>query len=165
VIKAAYGAQDNLVITSPSPSTLRVTDLPGLGYRGSGVHTGAGCIPNGDNTANCNAAGITLILANSADLTDRVMNSTAVRSSLVGGGGADALIGGSSNDNLTGLAGADVMRGMNGNDRLFAHDGGNDKTIDCDGGDFPGATDQADLDLDPKDPESRVLGCETVTRH
>ena len=80
-------------------------------------------------------------------------------------GGADTLIGGSSHDNLTGLAGADVMRGMDGNDRLFAHDGGNDKSIDCDGGDFPGATDQADLDLEPSDPDSRVLGCETVTRH
>jgi Ca2+-binding RTX toxin-like protein len=84
---------------------------------------------------------------------------------LVGGGGADALFGGLSNDNLTGLAGVDVMKGMNGNDRLFAHDGGNDKTINCDGGDAPGAADQTDLDLLPEDPDSRVSGCETVTRH
>ena len=75
------------------------------------------------------------------------------------------LVGGSDNDNLTGLAGADVMRGMNGNDRLFGHDGSSDKTIDCDGGDFPGTADQTDLDALPKDPDSRVFGCETVTRH
>ena len=165
VIVAASGADDNLAITAPSASILRVTDLAGGPYRGSGVHTGAGCTRTGDNIANCNATGIRLITVNAGDLADRVINSTDITSSLVGGGGPDVLSGGSRNDNLSGLAGSDVMRGMNGNDRLFAHDGSSDKTIDCDGGTAPGAADQADLDAIPKDPDSRVIGCETVTRH
>jgi len=165
VIRAASGAEDNLRIASPSSSTLRVTDLPGGPYGGSGVHTGAGCIRNGDYMADCNAAGIRLITVNAGDLDDRVANLTAVKSSLVGGGGPDAIIGGSNNDNLTGLAGADILRGMDGNDRLYAHDGSSDKVIDCDGDDTPGANDLADLDLLPKDPDDRVTGCETMNRH
>jgi serralysin len=106
-----------------------------------------------------------LITVNAGDLGDRVANLTAVKSSLVGGGGPDAIIGGSNNDNLTGLAGADILRGMDGNDRLYAHDGTSDKVIDCDGDDAPGANDLADLDLLPKDPDDRVIGCETMNRH
>jgi hemolysin type calcium-binding protein len=165
VVTAAAGAEDNLAITRPSASTLRVTDSPGGAYTGSGVHTGAGCTPSGDYTANCNASGITLITVSSADQTDQVVNSTAVRSSLTGGGSADTLIGGSSNDTLTGGAGADVMQGMNGNDQLLARDGTSDTTINCDGGGAPGAADRADLDLLPKDPSSAVTNCETKTRH
>ena len=130
-------------------------------YRGSGVHTGAGCTRTGDYIANCNATGIRLITVNAGDLMDRVTNSTDIKSSLVGGGGPDVLIGGSSNDNLSGLAGADVMRGMNGNDRLFGHDGSSDKTIDCDGGNSPGAADQADLDASPRIP---IPGSSVVRR-
>ena len=91
-----------------------------------------------------------------------MVNSTAIRSSLSGGGAADTLIGGSHNDTLTGEAGADVMKGMNGNDQLLARDGTSDTTINCDGGGTPGAADEADLDLLPKDP---VTNCETNTRH
>ena len=42
-VTAAAGAKDNLAITHPSPSTLRVTDLAAAAYTGSGVHTGTGC--------------------------------------------------------------------------------------------------------------------------
>ena len=35
-------------------------------------------------------------------------------------------------------------------------------TVDCDGG---ANADKADLDLLPKDPNSKVTGCETKTRH
>ena len=85
MVTAAPGAKDNLAITRPSASTLRVTDLAGGAYTGSGVHTGAGCTRSGDYTANCNAAGITLIQVTSGDQTDQVVNSTAVQSSLNGG--------------------------------------------------------------------------------
>ena len=61
VVTAAPGAKDNLRITRPSASTLRVTDLAAGAYTGSGVHAGAGCTRSGDYTANCNASGITLI--------------------------------------------------------------------------------------------------------
>jgi Ca2+-binding RTX toxin-like protein len=94
-----------------------------------------------------------------------VVNSTAVKSSLNGGGANDVLTGGSANDTLTGSTGADVFKGMNGNDQLFARDLTSDTTINCDGGSSPGTADKADLDVLPKDPSSAVTGCETVTRH
>ncbi len=94
-----------------------------------------------------------------------MFNSTAIRSSLVGGAANDTLIGGSSHDSLTGGGGADVFMGMNGNDELFARDLASDTTIDCDGGTSPGTADRADLDLLPKDPDSAVTNCETKTRH
>jgi hypothetical protein len=165
VVTAAAGAEDNFAITRPSPSVLRVTDLPGGAYAGSGVHTGAGCTRSGDYTANCSASGITLIKVTSGDQTDKVTNSTAVKSSLNGGAANDVLTGGSANDTLAGSTGADVFRGMNGNDQLFARDLTSDTTINCDGGTTPGTADKADLDLLPKDPNSRVVGCETKTRH
>ena len=91
VVTAATGAKDNLAITRPSASTLRVTDLPSGAYTGSGVHTGAGCTRSGDYTANCNASGITLIQVSSGDQIDKVANSTAVKSSLNGGAANDTL--------------------------------------------------------------------------
>jgi hypothetical protein len=162
VVTAATGTKDNLAITRPSPSVLRVTDLPGGPYTGSGVHTGSGCTRSGDYTANC-SGNIVRIRVLSGDQADRVTNSTVVQSSLYGGDGDDTLTGGPSNDSLTGGAGADVMKGMNGNDQLFARDLVSDTTINCDGGTAPGSGDKADLDVLPKD--SPVSGCETVTRH
>jgi streptogramin lyase/lysophospholipase L1-like esterase len=164
VVTAAVGAKDNLVISKPTTSTLRVTDLPTGAYTGSGVHTGAGCTRNGDYTANCSASGITLIQVSSGDQIDKVTNSTGLKSSLNGGAANDVLTGGSANDILTGGMGADVFQGMNGNDQLLAQDLTSDTTINCDGGTTPGSADQADLDLLPKDPNSAVIGCETKTR-
>ena len=143
VVTAAPGAKDNLAITRPSASTLRVTDFPTGAYTGSGVHTGAGCTRSGDYTANCLAAGITPVLpvlVTSADQADKVVNSTGLPSSLYGGAGDDMLIGGSASDILNGGAGADVLRGMDGNDLLLAHDLASDTTIDCDGGTARAAT-------------------------
>jgi len=160
-VTAASGAKDNLRISRPFDSTLRVTDLAGGVYTGSGVHAGSGCSRNGDYTANCNAAGITLIVITSADQTDKVLNSTTISSFIVGGAANDVLTGGSANDTLTGSTGADVLKGMNGNDRLMARDLVSDSTIDC----GAGAGDKGDLDLLPKDPNSRIAGCETKTRH
>jgi hypothetical protein len=159
VVTAAPGAKDNLQITRPSPSTLRVTDLAAGAYTGSGVHTGAGCTQSGDYTADCNAAGVTLIQVYSRVQSDQVINSTAIQGELRGGVGDDVLIGGSNKDTLFGAPGADVMRGMSGNDSLQARDLTSDTTISC----GAGAGDKADLDLLPED--SPVSGCETVTRH
>ena len=164
-VTAATGAKDNLWITRPSPTTLRITDLPSAGYTGSGLHTGAGCTRSGDYTANCTASGVTLVWALAADQADQVTNSTAIVSGLNGGPGDDTLTGGFVKDTLTGAAGADVMRGMNGNDLLKARDLTSDRTINCDGGGAPGSADKADLDLLPKDPNSVVSGCETKTRN
>lgn len=162
-ITAAVRAKDNLVITRPSPSKFRVTDLPSGPYTGSGVHVGAGCTRVGDYTATCDAAGITLIPVISADMTDKVANSTGVASSLNGGGANDMLIGGAGADTLIGGPGSDVMKGMNGNDSLKARDGASDKAISCDGGTTPGKSDRADMDALPKD--SAVAGCEHQIRH
>jgi hypothetical protein len=164
-VMAAPWAKDNLAITRPSAGVLRVTDSPGGAYTGSGIHAGAGCTPSGDYTANCSAAGITLIQVNSADQTDKVVNSTAVKSSLNGGGANDVLAGGSAIDILIGAAGADVMKGMNGNDDLRARDLASDTTVNCDGGNIMGSADKADLDLLPQDPDTVVRDCETQTRH
>ena len=111
VVTAAAGAKDNLVVTRPSASTLRVTDLPASPYTGSGIHTGAGCTRSGDFTASCNAAGITLIQVASGDQIDKIVNSTVVASLLNGGIANDLLVGGSSKDTLTGGTGADTMKG------------------------------------------------------
>ena len=161
VVTAATGAKDNLQITRPSASTLRVTDLAAGAYTGSGVHTGAGCTRSGDYTANCNAAGITLIKVVSGDQIDKVVNSTAVKSSLDGGAANDVLTGGSAKDILIGGPNVDMMMGMNGNDELRARDLASDTTINCGGG----SADKADLDLLPKDPDAAVTNCETKTRH
>ena len=164
-ITAAPAAKDDLRITRPSPSTLRVTDSPGGAYTGSGIHTGAGCTPSGDFTATCNRVGITQVTVESADQVDRIVNATGVESFLDGGAANDVLIGGSANDTLTGAEGSDGLYGMNGDDQLFARDSTSDQIIKCDGGSAPGSADKADLDLLPKDPDSAVVGCETKTRH
>jgi lysophospholipase L1-like esterase len=154
VVTAAPGVKDNLAITRKSPSSrLRVTT-------GSFIHTGAKCTRSGDKAANCNAAGITRIKVLAGNQADRVTNETAIASTLNGGPGNDVLIGGSAKDTLTGAAGADVLKGRNGNDLLKAHDLASDRTINCGVG-----ADKADLDKLPKDPNSRVKGCERRTRH
>jgi DNA-binding beta-propeller fold protein YncE len=163
VVSAAPWAKDNLQITRPSASILRVTDFPAGPYTGSGIHTGPGCTRSGDYTANCPASGITPalpVLVTSTGQDDKVVNSSGLPSSLYGGSEDDLLIGGPARDLLNGGPGADVMKGMNGNDLLLAHDGASDKGIDCGVG-----SDKADLDKLPKDPASVVLGCETKTRH
>jgi len=163
VVTAATGAKDNLRISRPSPSILRVTDFPSGAYTGSGVKTGAGCTRSGDHTANCSAAGVTLIQVSSLGQIDQVVNWTAFAGLLKGGAADDALTGGWGDDTLSGGTGADVIKGMNGDDQLLARDLGSDTTLDCDGGSTPGAADEADLDLLPDD--SSVSGCEAVTRH
>ena len=160
VVKGAPGAKDNLAITRPSASIVRVTDLPSGAYTGSGIHTGAGCTRSGDYTANCLAAAITPVLpvlVTSAGRADQVVNSTDLPSSLYGGAGNDTLEGGAAGDILKGGTGADVLRGMDGNDLLRAHDVASDKLIDCGGG-----SDKADLDLLPDDANAK--GCESKTR-
>ena len=162
MVTAAPGAEDNLQITRPSASIVRVTDFPAGAYAGSGVHTGAGCTRSGDYTANCLASAITPVLpalvTSAGQQADRVVDSSDLPSSLYGGGGNDVLIGGSARDILNGGAGADLLSGMDGNDLLQAHDGASDQTIDCGDG-----SDKADLDLLPLD--ANVKGCETKTRH
>jgi RTX calcium-binding nonapeptide repeat (4 copies) len=167
VVTAAPGATDNVQITRPSASVIRITDLPSGSYTGSGVHpvSGSGCARSGDYTASCSAAGIARVQIASGGGTDRIVNATSLPSALFGGPANDVLTGGSANDTLTGGAGADSFKGMNGNDTLLAHDLASDKLINCDGGTKPGTADKADLDLLPKDPNSIVSGCETKTRH
>lgn len=167
VVTAAPGAKDNLQLTKPSASTIRVTDLPAGPYSGSGVHTvaGSGCTRSGDYTVNCNAGPITQIRVSSGAGTDRIVDSVPLPAILSGGAANDVLTGGPKADTIIGGGGADTMKGMNGNDLLRARDLISDTLINCDGGPTPGTADTADLDLAPKDPNSVVLGCETKTRH
>jgi hypothetical protein len=162
-VTAAQGAADNIRITRPSASVLRVTDFPSGAYTGSGVTTGAGCTRVGDYTADCTGE-IAKISVLAGERPDQVTNMTGVQSTLLGGSLNDTLIGGPGSDALTGGPGADVLTGMDGNDQLFGRDLTDDTTINCDGGTgTPGSADKADLDVLPKD--SPVSGCETVTRH
>jgi Ca2+-binding RTX toxin-like protein len=103
---------------------------------------------------------VTLVKVAAGDVIDRVTNSTRVKGRLDGGSANDTLQGGSAADTLIGGQGIDILKGMGGNDLLQAWDLTSDKTIDCGLG-----ADKADLDLLPKDPNSRVKGCETKTRH
>lgn len=162
VVTAAAGAKDNIHITRPTASTIKVTDSPGGAFTGSGVHVGAGCTRSGDYTAVCHAGGVTLIKVTSGDQPDQVVNDTNIKSRLEGGSGNDILTGGGANDTIVGGTGADSMKGMNGNDALLARDNTSDTLINCDGGTSPGTTDSAELDPLPKD--SAVQGCETKHR-
>jgi Ca2+-binding RTX toxin-like protein len=165
VVTAAGGATDNLAITRPSPSELRITDSPSAPYVGSGVHVGPGCTRSDDYTADCGGA-IDRIRIMAGDQGDRVINSTGVQSSLFGGSGGDTLTGGPGGDLLKGGPAADTVEGMDGNDQLLARDLTSDTLVDCDGGSgAPGLADRANLDKLPKDPGSVVRGCESVIRH
>ena len=160
-VKAAPGAQDNLAITRPSPSTVRVTDFPSGAYTGSVVKAGDGCTQSGAYAANCPTSGITPSLpaqVTSGDRGDKVTNSSGLPTALYGESGDDVLIGGPARDILNGGAGADLFSGMDGNDLLRGHEGASDQAIDCGGG-----SDKADLDLLPLD--ANVKGCEAKTRH
>jgi dipeptidyl aminopeptidase/acylaminoacyl peptidase len=159
-IRGAPGVKDNLRITRPSASILRVSNLASGPYTGSGVHTGAGCTRPSAQVATCNSAGITLIKVQAVDQIDRVVNSTAVKSVLDGGAANDVLTGGSAADTLIGGPGADSFAGMGGDDLLQARDLTSDTSIDC----GAGAADRANLDLLALDPDSAVTGCETATR-
>jgi hypothetical protein len=163
VVRGAPGAKDHFEITRPSPSTLRVTDAAWGPYRGSGIRAGPGCARHAD-AVDCDRAGVTRIRVYSHDQIDKVVNGTAVKSSLSGGAADDVLVGGSGNDNLRGGAGADVFRGRNGNDELFARDLASDTRMNCDGGASPGNADGAELDLLPDDSELAVVNCEIRTR-
>lgn len=157
---AAPGAKDNLQISRPSQSRMRVGDFPSGVYTGSAIHAGASCAQTGTNQVSCVATGVKRIEVSSGDLPDKVVNSTGIPSSLDGGSANDTLIGGAARDTLIGGRGPDVLQGKNGNDQLLARDGASDDLIDCDGG----AGDRAELDLLPLDPNSAVKSCETKTR-
>jgi hypothetical protein len=153
--------RDNLAITRPSASAVRVTDLPTGNYSGSAIDAGDGCTQSGPYAASCPLSGITPSLpiqVTSGDRDDKVTNSSGLPSALYGELGNDVLIGDSDRDILNGGPGVDVLQGLEGNDLLRAHDGASDKRIDCGTG-----SDKADLDLLPKD--ANVKGCEVKTRH
>ena len=165
VISAATAVTDNIQISRPSPTVLRVTNIAAPPYAGSGLHAGTGCTRTGDSSANCSATGITTILVAAGSQNDRIVNETSIRSDFDGGGHNDVLVGGSGGEQSTGGGGADSMKGMEGNDQLFARDFVSDTLIACDGGATQGTADKADLDKLPTDPGNVVTGCETTTRH
>jgi hypothetical protein len=158
VVAGGKGAADNLRISPASGSSLRVTDLPGRSYGGSKIEAGAGCTQTGRYAADCHGE-IAQVRVLARDRADKVINSTGVGSTLLGGGAKDTLIGGSEEDVLIGGPGADAMEGRNGDDVLRARDMAPDRAIDCGAG-----TDRAALDKRTKDPGSAVKGCETKTR-
>jgi 6-phosphogluconolactonase (cycloisomerase 2 family) len=165
VFTAPAGVRDNVAITQPSSSTLRITDRPSFPYTGAPIRAGTGCTRRGPYTADCHGD-IARVRVAAGDRADKIANSTGVRSSLQGEGGGDVLLGGSQEDILLGGPSPDVIKGMNGSDQLFARDLTSDTTINCDGGiGTPGPADSADLDQLPKDPNSVISGCEAQHRH
>ena len=165
VVTAAPGAKDNLAITRPSSSILRVTDLSSGPYTGSGVHTGAGCTQSGDYTANCTGE-IARVRVTASDQNDQVVNSTVVRSSLNGGNGGDTLDRRIAQRHPYRRAG---RRHDEGDERKRSAEGPRpdlrhaDQLRRRDG--TPGSADKADLDKLPLDPNTVVKGCESKTRH
>jgi hypothetical protein len=168
LVKAAPGATDNLEITRPGPSTVRVTDVPGGRYSGSKVNPGKGCHRVGRYAADCPSY-ITRMRIEAGDERDAVTNFTTFRSWIYGGSGNDILSANTANDTLAagpgddtllGGPGADVLEGKDGDDLVLARDRTLDARIDC----GAGPADRADLDRLPKDPESIVTGCETKSR-
>jgi Ca2+-binding RTX toxin-like protein len=160
VVSAAPGVRDNLEVSRPSQSRMRVSNFPSGVYRGSAVRAGASCASTGTYQVSCVATAVKRIEISSGDLPDRVVNSTGIPSSLDGGSANDVLAGGSARDTLIGGKGPDTLQGRQGDDRLLARDGASDDSIDCDGG----AGDRAELDPLPLDPKAVVKSCETRTR-
>ena len=78
---------------------------------------------------------------------------------IVGGKGADTLIGSAAANRLTGGLGADILQGLAGNDVLFAKEGVVDAQLDCDGGAPAGLADVAQVDATDPAPTN----CEKVT--
>ena len=156
LVGADTGVRDNLRISSPTKSTLRVTNYPSGPYAGSAVDAGAGCTDGGDHVVNCNAATIRRVKVLAEDRADKVVNATTIQSSFYGEGGDDVLLGGDNSDTFYGGPGANVLRGRSGHDDLFARNLTSDKLIDC--GDD---ADKADLDELPQDPDSAVTSCES----
>ena len=161
---ATAGTKDNLRITRPSHSVLRVTDFPNGPYTGSGVNADTGCRKAGPYTVDCRARGIRLLHLQGDDQHDRLVNSTGIRSFLGGGEGDDTLVGGSGPDELKSRSGADVMKGMGGNDLLLAFDRVSDTLINCDGRGVRAHDDSASVDELPLDPRSVIKNCESVRR-
>jgi ELWxxDGT repeat protein len=161
VVSAAAGAQDRLMITKPSATTLRITDLGGDGYDGSGVHAGGRCTRSNDYTAICDAAGATRIIVYAGDQADYVDNETSIASELWGGDGGDRLSGGAGPDAIVGGIGRDRMHGKEGDDSIYARDDADDPVIDC----GPGI-DHAWLDGPSLIPalDTTAFGCETKAR-
>jgi RTX calcium-binding nonapeptide repeat (4 copies) len=160
IVTAAPRAKDNLQISRPSQSRMRVSDFPSGVYTGSAIHAGASCAQTGTKQVSCVATGIKRIEVSSRDRPDKVVNSTGIPSSLNGGSANDNLIGGSARDTLIGGRGPDLLRGKNGNDLLLARDRASDDLIDCDGG----AGDRVELDRLPLDPNSAIKSCEKRRR-
>jgi beta-glucanase (GH16 family) len=150
---------DNIKVTEPSSSILRVTDLAAKGYTGAPVQTAEGCTLVADRTADCDATGVKLIKVSSGDRADRVQNATPVKSTLHGGSGNDILIGGSNSDTLIGSRGKNSLQGRGSTDLLRARNNTVDTLIDC-----GAAKDKAELDELPKDPGSVVANCESTAR-
>ena len=165
VVTAAAGAKDNLAITRPSASILRVTDVPGGAYTGSGVHTGAGCTRSGD------LHGRLLRLRDHPDpgllrRSDRQGGQLDRGQELAQRRGGERRL-----DRGLGQRHPDRGDGRRrdeGDERKrrsscprphLRHDDQLRRR------ERPGTADKADLDLLPKDPDSAVTGCETKTRH
>jgi Ca2+-binding RTX toxin-like protein len=94
----------------------------------NGPVDGTGCQVTGQ-TANCPVTGLTTILGDTGGGDDRFTVGTSVpagvRTTIMGNGGSDVIIGGSGADHLEGGAdGRDTLRGRGGGDALFG--GGND---------------------------------------
>jgi Ca2+-binding RTX toxin-like protein len=94
---------------------------------------GAGCIPVTAVKVAC--SGVSGIWVNGHDLDDKIKNSTATRSTLLGGNGQDQVTGGTGNDALSGDSGHDVLIGLDGNDSLRGADG-DDQLSGGNGDDF-----------------------------
>src|SRR6476619_1430093 len=54
-VMAPPGAKDNLQITRPSLSRIRVTDFASGPYTGAALDAGAGCLQAGSNRVSCSA--------------------------------------------------------------------------------------------------------------
>ena len=108
-----------------------------------------GCNPTGDpRVVTCSAAGITSISAGTDDGNDRFLVDAPAKALVLGGTGADTIVGGAGDDTLLGMDGADTVRGGAGRDLLFELD---DQRNVLDGG--PGAD-----SLSGGDGPDQVLG-------
>lgn len=117
---AGTGVANDVLVTTLLPGYLTIDDIVT-------ITPGPGCAHfSGDHTVvRCSPAGVRKIVIDAGNGDDRVVNRTALPSTLDGRVGTDLLLGGSANDVLKGGPGDDVLAGGPGFDTLHGGPGHN----------------------------------------
>lgn len=128
--RAAAGEANDLTISNAVVGGMAAFKLAD---RGAPITPGPGCVAAGPGAVTCQAPGISSIVAWGFDRNDRLVNDTAMASSLYGGDGDDEVTGGAGRDRIAGGRGADVLSGRGGDDQIVTR-GNYSDVVSCGAG-------------------------------